>query len=79
MQESVIYQDILLKGRQQGRQQEALAMIMRLLSLRLGEIDSSLIERLRRLSIEQLEALVEEIFNISDVEDLQVWLQQHES
>jgi predicted transposase YdaD len=72
MQESVIYQDILLKG----RQQEALAMVMRLLTLRLGEVESSLIVRIRVLSVEQLEALVEVLFNISGVEDLRAWLQQ---
>lgn len=72
MQESVIYQDILRRG----RQMEALSLVMRLLNLRLGEVDSSLIERIRVLSVEQLEALVEAMFNISEVDDLVAWLEQ---
>ncbi|PSB01188.1 DUF4351 domain-containing protein [Merismopedia glauca] len=74
MQDSVIYQDILLKG----RQQEALAMVMRLLDLRLGEVEASLRERIGGLSVEQLEALLERLFQISQVEDLSAWLQQQQ-
>ena len=74
MQESVIYQDIL----QRGRQQEALSLVMRLLNLRFGEVDSSLIERVQVLSVEQLETLVEALFNISEVVGLVAWLEQQE-
>ncbi len=81
MQESVIYQDILLKGERQGEQKgeqkEALRFLQRLLSRRFGEIDSSIIEQLRVLSTEQLEVLGEEFLDFADVSDLVNWLEQN--
>ncbi len=74
MRESVIYQDIW----ERSRKQEALSVVRRLLSLRFGEVDSSLIERVQVLSVEQLEALVEVLFNRSEVADLEIWLEQEQ-
>jgi len=83
MQESVIYQDILQKGQQQGKQQgqqeEAFRFLMRQLTRRFGEIDSSIIERIRGLSTEQLEVLGEEFVDFSEISDLVVLLEQQES
>ncbi|MFN6565135.1 MAG: Rpn family recombination-promoting nuclease/putative transposase [Nostoc sp. ChiSLP01] len=79
MQESVIYQDILQKGQQQGQQQEAFRFLMRQLRKRFGEIDSSIIERIRGLSTEQLEVLGEEFVDFSQISDLVVLLEQQES
>ncbi|MDZ8109105.1 MAG: DUF4351 domain-containing protein [Nostoc sp. DedQUE12a] len=79
MQESVIYQDILQKGQQQGQQQEAFRFLIRLLTRRFGEIDSSIIERIRGLSTEQLEVLGEEFVDFSEISDLVVLLEQQES
>ena len=73
MQESVIYQDIL----QKGEQKEAFRFLNRLLNRRFGEIDSSIIERIRVLSTEQLEALGEEFLSFSNVSDLVAWLEQN--
>ncbi|MEH1866664.1 MAG: Rpn family recombination-promoting nuclease/putative transposase [Nostoc sp.] len=72
MQESVIYQDILQKGSKQGEER----LILRQLNRRFGEIDSSNIERVRVLSVEQLETLGEALLDFSSVEDLIVWLDQ---
>ena len=71
MQESVIYQEIL----QTGKQQEAIAMVMRPLARRVGTLDSELLARLRALSIEQLEDLGEALLDFSSVADLVAWLQ----
>ncbi|GAB4200302.1 MAG: hypothetical protein Fur006_51750 [Coleofasciculaceae cyanobacterium] len=53
MQESVTYQDILQKGAQQGRiegrREEALSLVMRLLTRRFGEINPQLQEQIRSL------------------------------
>jgi predicted transposase YdaD len=73
MQESVIYQDILHKG----EQKEALRFLQRQLNRRFGEIDSSIIERLRVLSTEQLEVLGEEFLDFANVSDLVAWLEQN--
>jgi predicted transposase YdaD len=75
MQESVIYQDIL----QKGKQQEALRFLMLQLNRRFGEIDASIIERIRVLSTEQLEVLGEDFVDFSDISDLVVLLEQQES
>lgn len=72
MQESVIYQDILQKGSKQGEER----LILRQLNRRFGEIDSSNIERVRVLSVEQLETLGEALLDFSSVDDLIVWLDQ---
>ncbi len=68
MQESVIYQDILQKGE--------FNFFYRQLNRRFGEIDISIIERVRELSTEQLEALGEAFLDFSSVEDLVAWLDQ---
>lgn len=71
MQESVIYQDIV--------QKEAFKLISRQLNRRFGEIDSQLIERVRRLSAEQLENLGEALLDFSEVADLVTWLDQQQN
>jgi Domain of unknown function (DUF4351) len=71
MRESVIYQDIV--------QKEAFKLISRLLNRRFSELDSSLIERVRKLSAEQLEDLGEALLDFSEVTDLLVWLDQQRS
>ncbi|MBN3989260.1 MAG: Rpn family recombination-promoting nuclease/putative transposase [Nostoc sp. NMS2] len=79
MQESVIYQDILQKGQQQGQQLEAFRFLMRQLNRRFGEIDASIIERIRGLSTEQLEVLGEEFMDFSAISDLVTLLEQQEN
>ena len=75
MQESVIYQDIL----QKGEQKEAFRFLNRQLNRRFGEIDSSIVERIKLLSTEQLEVLGEEFLSFSNVSDLVAWLEQNAS
>ncbi|MEH2446132.1 MAG: DUF4351 domain-containing protein [Nostoc sp.] len=75
MQESVIYQDIL----QKGEQKEAFRFLNRQLNRRFGEIDSSIFERIRVLSTEQLEQLGEEFLDFSNISDLVTWLEQNTS
>ncbi len=75
MQESVIYQDILQKGEQRGKKQEALALIMRQLPRRIGAIAPDIEERIRGLSLLQLEELAEALLDFSAANDLTVWLE----
>ncbi|MES1021421.1 DUF4351 domain-containing protein [Gloeocapsa sp. BRSZ] len=80
MQESVIYQDILQKGEQKGEQRgeqrEAFTYTLRLINRRFGNIDSSLTERIRILSTNQLETLGEALFDLTSLADLEAWLNQ---
>jgi heme oxygenase len=55
-----------------------MALITRQLTRRLGEVDSSLIEQIRGLSIEQLEELGVALFDFSDVADLVAWFEQQQ-
>lgn len=72
MKESVIYQDILEQGNKQGEQR----LIIRQLNRRFREINPLLIERVRGLSIEQLETLGEALLDFSEVTELEAWLNQ---
>jgi len=67
-----LYQQDRERAKQEGQQD----LIIRLLNRRFGEIDAALIERIRELSIEQLEGLVEALLDFSVVADLEVWLNQ---
>lgn len=81
MQDSVIYQDIFQKGEREGekkgRQEEAFQFLSRQINRRFGEIDSSIIEKIRLLSTPQLETLGEEFIDFSSVSDLTTWLEQN--
>ena len=71
MQESVSYQNIVQKGE--------LKFFYRLVNRRFGEIDPSIIERIRQLPVDKLEILGEEFLNFSDVSDLVNWLNQEDN
>lgn len=70
MQESVIYQDILQKGEERGKKQEALQLIMRLLTRRVSAIEPEIEQQIRTLSITQLEDLAEALLDFSSYSDL---------
>jgi hypothetical protein len=53
-------------------------LILRQLTQQLGEVDSSLIEQIRRLSTLALEALGIALLDFSEVADLVAWLEQQE-
>ncbi|MHC5755190.1 MAG: DUF4351 domain-containing protein [Nostoc sp.] len=67
-----LYQQDREKAKQEGQQD----LIIRQLNRRLGEIDASLIEGVRGLSIEQLSILGEALLDFSVVTDLEAWLNQ---
>jgi predicted transposase YdaD len=86
MRESVIYQDILQKGRQEGRQEgreegkqeEAILLLTRLLTRRFGTTDPQLQEQVRGLSLTQLEELSEALFDFETLTDLARWLNKRQ-
>ena len=77
MQESVIYQDIKKQGVQQGLQQGQAILVLRQLKHRIGEIKSEDKTRINGLSVEQLEALGDELLDFSCYDDLSNWLANH--
>ena len=70
MEESVIYQDIISKG----RQKEAIKLILLLLNRRLGELVPSVISKVCGLPLEQLEELGEALLDFQSEDDLRKWL-----
>jgi hypothetical protein len=71
-----LYQQDREKAKLEGKEEGQQDLIIRLLNRRFGEIDAALIERIRELSIEQLEGLVEALLDFSVVADLEAWLNQ---
>ncbi len=74
MQDSVIYQDIKAQGIQEGVQQGKVDLVLHLLKIRLGELQSEDEVRISALSLEQLEALGVAMFDFSGSDDLLAWL-----
>ncbi len=72
-----LYQRDREQAKEEGRQQGEQYLILRLLNRRIGQIDTSLIEQIKGLSIEQLENLGEALLDFSSVNDLELWLNQH--
>ena len=75
MGESVIDQDI----QEKGRQSEAVALILQLLNRRLGEISSTVSQKIQELSLEQLETLGEALLDFTSLTDLTTWLLEIET
>jgi hypothetical protein len=63
-------------GIEKGKQEEAFTFATRLLNRRLSNLDDTLVDRLRGLSVEQLEALGEVLLDFKQVADLTNWLSQ---
>ena len=78
MQESVIYQDILRKGEERGEKRGEVKgkrnTLIRQLNRRFGEIDSLLVDRIQKLTVEKLDDLAEELLDFSNIADLITWL-----
>ncbi|NJK65687.1 MAG: DUF4351 domain-containing protein [Microcoleus sp. SU_5_3] len=83
MRESVIYQEIredgLLEGRKEGRKNEALSIVTRQLTRRIGAIAPQIGEQIQTLSVEELENLGEALLDFSEASDLTNWLNDRES
>lgn len=85
MKESVIYQDILLKGKQlglqegeqRGKQQGEAKVIIRFLTRRLGNFSEEIEAKIRSLSISQLDELVDTQLDFTSMEDVVNWLNEH--
>lgn len=64
------------QGIERGRQQEAIALNLRLLSRLLGTVSPQQEEAIRNLSLTQLEALSEALLDFTTSADLDTWLRQ---
>ena len=81
MRESVIYQEIeqevSRKALQQGKQEEAASLVLRLLARRVGQISLESQSLILQLPLAQLEDLGEALLDFNSMQDLTDWLQAH--
>ncbi len=61
-------------GKEQGRLEQAIALVMRLLQKRFGEIPATISNKIENLPLGNLESLTEAIFEFESLSDLEVWL-----
>lgn len=64
----------LQQGRQEGRQEGECAIVLRLLTHRLGQLSIATKKRIEQLSLSQLEALSEALLDFTQPADLTHWL-----
>ena len=62
---------------QEGREDEGRALVLKLLTRRIGAIPPEVRAQVEALSLEQLEALGEALLDFSSLDDLSVWLPAH--
>jgi predicted transposase YdaD len=70
LEASVVYQKII----KQGKKNEALAFVNRLLKKRFGEVQQTVQAQVEELSVEQLENLGEDLLDFRSINDLLTWL-----
>jgi predicted transposase/invertase (TIGR01784 family) len=63
------------EGKEEGRIEQAIALVMRQISKRFGEIPPAIISQVEQLSLADLESLTEAIFDFQSLADLENWLQ----
>jgi predicted transposase/invertase (TIGR01784 family) len=71
-------QEGLQEGEQRGRQEGQRKIILLLLNHKFDGIESPVLERINRLSLEQLEAMGESLLDFKQISDLEAWLKNAE-
>ncbi|MBI3653837.1 MAG: Rpn family recombination-promoting nuclease/putative transposase [Acidobacteria bacterium] len=74
LEESVIAQDWIARGKQQGLQQGETKVLVKLLGIRLGQLSPKVCKQIETLTIEQLDNLAQAVFDIKTKGDLSKWL-----
>ena len=80
LKQTRFYQDVFAEGRVEGRtegqQQGEAALVLRLLSRRLGAMPAEAESRIRALPVAELEALGEALLDWRTPAELMAWLQR---
>jgi flagellar biosynthesis/type III secretory pathway protein FliH len=63
------------EGEEQGKIQQAIKQVLRLARRTLGEVSPEIQARIQQLSLEKLDLLAEEIFELTTMENLENWLE----
>jgi predicted transposase YdaD len=64
------------EAKEEGREEEALSIVLKQLKRRLGNIPDELLSQVQRLSLVQIEDLCDVLLDFVTVADLEGWLQQ---
>ncbi|MEH1930518.1 Rpn family recombination-promoting nuclease/putative transposase [Nostoc sp.] len=75
LKETRVYREIKEEGREEGRQQEAANLVIRLLSKRFGEVSLEMRSHISSLALPVLEDLSEALLDFTSITDLQTWLE----
>jgi predicted RNA-binding protein with PIN domain len=68
---------IVTSWMEQGEQKEALRLVSRVLTRRVGELDASTSDRLQQLTVSQLEDLLDAALDFTQVAEIESWLSQN--
>ncbi len=77
LEESVIYQDILQKGEQQGLLKGERKFALLQLEERFGKLSPKIRKQIEHLPAEQLEELIKALLDFKGPDELIAWLKQH--
>ncbi len=72
LQQTRVYQDAKAEGELVGEAR----MLLRMLARRLGDLPSSVSDRIQQLTVSQLEDLGEALFDFVSLADVESWLNQ---
>lgn len=75
LKETRVYREIKEEGREEGRQQEAANLVIRLLTKRFGEVSLEMRSHISSLALPVLEDLSEALLDFTSIADLQAWLE----
>ena len=75
LQETRFYREAEEEGREKGREEEGRTLTLRLLTRRFGELSQSLAARISELSLNQIEALADVLFDLQSLSDLELWME----
>jgi predicted transposase YdaD len=67
------------EGLQEGRQEEAANLVLRLLTRKLANLSETMVKRVKKLTIPQLENLGETLLEFTQIGDLETFLSKLES
>jgi predicted transposase YdaD len=70
LRETRVYREI----KEEGREEEEKFLILRQLTRRVGELPQQVLKQVEALSLEQSEALGEELLDFTSLDDLLAWL-----
>ena len=72
LRESPWYQEILLEGEERGER----SIILRLIHRKFGSLSPQITEKIQALSVQQVEALADDLLDFNNLDNLNKWLEQ---